>query len=517
MQIRHPSWPGRCRAPHGLVIVAAAAALAGPAWAQTAPAGGGFTLTPTFTAEESYLETRSRIVGDNGREAVTRLAPGLRLSSRSGRVQGSLDYTGSLFYRLGREASRDREFQNALNAAFQAEAVTNWAFIDARASVSQQSVSAFGQQSASGSAQSNSNRTEVATASLSPYVKGALGGWADYEVRLTAAATKTRDDTAGDSRNTGGSVLLQSPNRGALLGWALTASQQRSEFTSSASGAVDNGRVNATITFAPAPELRFSLSGGRESIDDGALAERRVTTTANLAFQWVPSPRTALNVDLGERYFGRTSRVLFSHRAQRSAWTYSLTRDTSTGADSQGQPLTVFQLFFAQAESTVPDPVQRERFVLDLLAAQGLDPNQIVAPGVLTSSYSLLRRQDLSYAWLGQRLTLSLQAFTSSQSQLITVGAAEPTLGEAVRLHGYSSSLAYKLTPQTTVSLGGSRQMTFATSTQAGNDLKSANLNLTSQLGRRTSAQLGARYSVFNSDTDPYRETSVSASLSLRY
>ncbi|MFY9513332.1 MAG: TIGR03016 family PEP-CTERM system-associated outer membrane protein [Rubrivivax sp.] len=498
----------------------AALAFATMSQAAQAQVAGGFTLMPTFSAEESYLETRSRTNGDNGREAITRVAPGLRISSRSGSVQGSLDYSGSLYYRIGGEESRSREFRNSLTASFLAEAVPGRVYLDTRASISQQTLLAFGQQSMVNSLQHNDNRTEVSTLTLSPYLRGPLGSFASYEARLNATATDSRDPTGADTRSGGGSLSLRSARGGALLGWGLSASQQRTVFRGSNPSTVDNGRVDARLYFTPNPELQFSLTGGRESVDDGGGASgSRDSNTTGLGFRWAPSPRTSLSVDLMERFFGRSNRVSFMHRSPRTIWTYSLVRDTTTGADAfvLGQPMTLFQLMYEQLASAIPDAATREQFVLAQLAAQGQDPNQSIALRFLTSSYSVQRRQDLSMAWMGLRTTFSAQAYTTSQSRIVTISGGEPTFGEPTKQTGYSSTLSYRLTPTTTVGLGGSRLMTNATSTNPGTDLKSANANLTSRLGRRTSGQLGARYTVFNSRTDPYRETSVTASLSLRY
>jgi hypothetical protein len=46
---------------------------------------------------------------------------------------------------------------------------------------------------------------------------------------------------------------------------------------------------------------------------------------------------------------------------------------------------------------------------------------------------------------------------------------------------------------------------------------KTASLGLSSQLGVRTSASLSGRYSVANGGSNPYREASVTASISLRF
>ena len=59
--------------------------------------------------------------------------------------------------------------------------------------------------------------------------------------------------------------------------------------------------------------------------------------------------------------------------------------------------------------------------------------------------------------------------------------------------------------------------LTQGTDTRAGTELKSATLTWSDQLGRRTTASLSLRYSVFNSTTDPYREGAITASLSQRF
>lgn len=494
-------------------LVAVALACAAAAQAQ------GLRITPSLNAEASFLETRGRTIGSNGREAVLSVGPGISLTSATGRLRGTLDYSGNLIYRRGRADTAGNEWQNALSASFLAEAVPDWAFVETRASISQQSISAFGQQSAPGSLQFNANRTEVASLTVTPYVRGSLRGWADYEVRLQGTLTDSRDPAAADSRSGIASVTLSSPSRGAVVGWSVTASQQRNEIDTAPDRPLDNHRINAAVTVTPAPELRFQLGGGRESVDDGTTAERRVFNNANLGAVWTPSVRTSLWLDLGERYFGRSKRVSFSHRAPRTVWSYSFSRDVQTGADSLlfGAPTTLFDLYFEQAASVVPDPAARRQFVLTQLAALGLDPNETFVPAFQTSSYSLVRRQDLAFGWFGVRTTLTVNAYTTSQSSILSIGGGDPVLGEPTRLHGYSSTVSYKLTPLTSLVFGGQRAMTFATSTQGATDLKSANAGLTSQLGPRTTASLSARYSVFNSTIDPYRETSVTATLGLRF
>ncbi len=500
---------------HRLAIAAAALCCAS-AWGQDAGGARSFAVTPTFAAEETYLETRSSPTL-NGRESITRLAPGLRLASRSGRVQGSLDYAANLLYRAGRADTAGPEIQNALNARFVAEAVPNRAFVEARASISQQTISAFGQQSADGGLQRNNNRTEVANVSISPWLVGSLSGLADYELRLNAGATESRADVAPRSNDTGASLNLHSARSASLLGWSLSATQRRQNYSGGLSN--DNSRLRAGITASPVLELLLSLDGGRE-VNDDAVGQHVVVNTAGAGLRWTPTVRTTIDLGADRRYFGHASHLSFEHRMPRSVWRYAYVHDATSSADAtgNGRPLTLFQLLFDQAASAQPDPALREQAVLDLIRALGRNPNEVIAGGFLTSVVSLQRRQDLSLTLLGLRSTFSLQAFSSSVSSLSPVPTAtDPNAGETVQQFGYTATISYRLTPVASVSLLGSRQKTMATLTRAGNDLKSASVSLSNQISNRTTAAVSARYAVFNSPTDPYRESAVTGTVSLRF
>ncbi len=493
-----------------------------------AQASGGALLSPTLAVESSVFETRSRVVPEeNGPQGVVRVSPGLRLSSPTGRVRGSLDYAGNLYYRRGRADTAGTDFQHSLAGAFTAEAVQNFAFVDLSANVSQQTISAFGEQSVEGGSQALSNRTEVATFQVSPYLRGNLGSWVDYDARVSVGSSNSRDDAAPDSRTASTAMTLKSARGSGRLGWSLGWIQTRSRFDGLAAGAADAGAsttasssvLNAGLSFRPHPEWGVDVFGGRETADSGGVgAEETSAATSGVGLQWQPGPRTSLRLDVGKRVFGRSTRASFSHRMPRSIVTYAALEDTTTGVDALalGKPTTAYQLLFEQKASAFPDPVEREAVVLAELAAAGLNPTQLVALPTLVSSFSVQRRQDLSWAWFGLRTTLTVQAFAQTTRQIFTT---EETLGlgEAAVIHGYSASLSHRLTPQATLTMGGSRRMTGAVAAQPGNDLKSAFLALNSPLGRQASLLFSARYTVFNSVISPYRETSVTGSLNLRF
>jgi uncharacterized protein (PEP-CTERM system associated) len=483
-----------------------------PAWAQNAAGSRAVSVVPTFAATVSFSEIQGAAGQVDGGEFVTRLSPGIQMRSRSGRLVGSLDYSlNANFYSRNKES---QSIENALNATFTLEAVPSFFFVDTRASVSQQSLSAFGQQNADGSLRANDNRTDVLNLALSPYVRGPLGSAGEYEVRLNAAATNGYKSVTADSTNTGGTLSLRSRNTGSMFGWSLLASQQRVDFR--AGRATDSGRASAAVTMVPEHDLKLTLRGGQETTDVGGFERRRYDNWGG-GLRWTPTDRTVINVEGDRRYYGTGHQIAVEHRLRTAVFRYSSARDASSGADATGvgQPVTLYQLWFARFASIEPDPVLRDRIVRDLLRTAGQDPNAVVSGGAITSAVTLQRRDDLSMALVGKRTSLNLQAFASS-TQIIDnpTGAADEG---PVRQRGLIASLTHRVTPQSTLSLTASMQKTLANLRQQGTDLQSLALGWNSVINNQATAGLSVRHSVFDSAIDSYRESAITASLSLRF
>lgn len=484
------------------------ALVVGSAHAQGTRSGGFSSSLETAVA---YVETRSA-PQDNGQDLSLVLRPTIGYTSRSGRVRGSGNYSLGLV-RHTREGEPS-EVLHDLSARFTAEAIENWFFIDGAATAARSALSAFGEQSVAGSFQRNDNRTEVASVSLSPYVRGSLADWAQYEARMDARATNTRRSKVGDSTSTGGQVSLNSPSRGALLGWGLLASRDHASFRTQRG--IDNERVQASLSVTPDPEFRFTLRGGQETTTASSL-ERRRTTNTGFDAQWTPNERTLASVSSDKRYFGQSHQFRLSHRLPQSTLSFSSSKTASTSSDPNalGRPITQFDLANAIFQSVIPDEEERRQFVLNFLRAQGIDPTAIVPGGFINGGATLQRRSDLAWSYSGRRMTVTVQGYTSRSSAL-TIGDEAPA-DAGIQQKGYTGTVSYRLTPTASAVLTGQRLMTRATSTQPGTDLKSLALSWTDQIGWRTNLSLGLRYSVFNSLTEPYRESSATASLTMRF
>jgi uncharacterized protein (PEP-CTERM system associated) len=478
--------------------------LTGGACAQARERG----LTANLDTRLSY-NVNSRLGGLDGAEWIGEVTPSVSLSSRSGRVIGSLNYGLSLIERSRNEPGS--EAVNRLSANFSAEALPRHLYIDGTANIAQQSTSAFGIQSAAGSASANPNRNEVGTATLSPVLRGVLGGAVFAEARLKLAAQNTNNTLQGDNVQTSGSVALSSALPGTLVTWGLSAQVQETDYR--VGRTTRNETATATLAWQADADLALTARGGTESQNAQDIDTRR-TGSWGVGVSWRPSPRTRLQADVDDRYFGRGYRVSADYRLPRTTFSWASNRDTSASGGTI-EPISLFEQFMSVYATDIPDPVAREAAVRELIAALGLDPTTIVRPGFVSSAVSVAERHQFSWAWAGVRLSFGAQAYRSTTTVVDnTVSAFEraPT-----RLNGYSANVSYRLTPTSSITATGSRQMTKATSFQPSNDLKSATLAWTQQLGRRTNASLSARYSVFNSATDPYREAALQGSLVMRF
>jgi uncharacterized protein (PEP-CTERM system associated) len=495
----------------GLVALAALAA-----HAQEGGIQPRVTLVPELGIRETLTDNAHLTTGGGKTELITEFSPELRLSSNAGRIKGFFDYTvRGLVY--ARESSANN-VQQTLSAAGTAEAVENWAYVDASASISQQNISALGTSSPD-SALLNSNRTEVSSLRLSPYLHGRLGGIANYEARLNWQSTNSNSSTA-DSTTTGASLRLASDTSFARLGWSVDASHQVVDFHETGTNQTD--RITGGLNYAATPELLLSVRAGHETNDLVSL-NREGYRTWGWGATWTPTERTRLDAQREQRFFGSSHSVRFEHRLPRSVITFSDTRDVSTDAGGTGNgsgPRTVFDLLFAQAASNVPDPILREALVDTFLLNNGLTRASLINGGFLTSAVSLQRRTDFSFAWLGLRSTVIVSAFRNDARRLdaATVAADDLSNGNLLRQYGASVNVSQRLTPVSALSVVATRTKTTASvGAQQFTDLKALTATLSTRIRQNTEVSVSARHSVFASSTNPYTENAVIANLRLRF
>jgi len=476
--------------------------------------GRTFSVVPSLLINERLTDNSRLVTNSKEWDLVSQVTPGIHIDSRGGRVKGFFDYalTGIAYARN----SASNEFQNSLNSFVNLEAVENWAFVDFRANISQQVISAYGTRTADSSL-INSNRTEVRTFGISPYVKGRLAGSADYEVRLTQYWSRNSTTESANYDSSLATVRLTGDTDHRILSWAADASHFAYNYRAGRKSVDDI--VHAILYVAPNPQLRLSLIGGRESTNITS-AEKETNNTPGIGVDWQPTERTELSGRLERRFFGPYHSLSFVHRTPRTVWRYVDTQDVSTGF---GQPVpgslgTAYDLFYAQFASIQPDPVQRAALVNDFLRLNGIAPTTQVFTGSLASAPTRQRRQELSFALLGVRDTITFAASQTKGLRLDnTVAIADDFANNnLVNQRGFGIGVSHRLTPTAALSLLGSIDRTSGSVTSQTTTLRSINLYWTDQLGPRGTFSLGAHHSSFSSAT-PYEENAVTVTVALSF
>jgi uncharacterized protein (PEP-CTERM system associated) len=484
-------------------------------WAQDASGGGlGLTVVPRVSVTQTWTDNLAAQAGVKDAALITLIAPGVNVSSRAGRIRGALDYAlnGSLYIKSDRKNST----QHALSGTAVAELIDRTLFVDTQASITQQTASAFGRQTVDNSL-ANANRNEVATLTVSPYLRGSLAGLASLELRANSSESNTKDSTLGDSRTSGGSLRIDGLVRGAV-NWFGTATTQSTTYKASTS--YRSATVNAGLRYRPDPELLLGMTLGQER-NDLAGNGSRTTASYGLSGTWTLSPRTSLAGDWQHHDYGDSHSLSFSHRMARSAWRFSDSQSASLG-NGQGNGVGTgaagqrsnYDLLFLQFASLEPDPVKRDALVRSTLQTLGLSPDAFSTSGFISASPTLQRRQDLSFSLQGLRTTVTALLSRSRNRQLGAATKVNDDFAQSstITQRSASISLSHRLTPDSTVNVSLSDQQTRGDLAAQSTSLKSAIASWGGQLGRRGSVSLGARHSRFEGVT-PYSENAVFATV----
>lgn len=487
---------------------------------------GDWKIAPRITVNETATDNVALSSSNKKSDLVTDITPGISIDGSGGRSKLRFDYQmHNLIY--AQDSSRN-QLQNSLNALGTLEALENWFFIDASGSISQQSISAFGGSSASTAVNTNdgSNTTETSTYRISPYFRGALGNFADYQLRYNLSTTRSKSSLSNDSTSRELTASLKGVTSLTSLGWSLDASSQTVSYKTGRDN--ENDRLRGVLTYQIDPQFRVSLIGGRESNNYQSL-NKESHTTKGVGFEWSPTERTQLSVSRENRFFGNSNSFSFSHRTEGSAWKYSESKDASVQTNQQVGLGTVYDqfysIYFASSDCASFVGVQKSTCAsnLALITASllGLSPN--LPGGFLTNGVTLQHRRELSFALLGARNTVTFAA-SQSQSESLSQGTGTGfylgtgfSNAQNIRQRSASINWSHKLTALSSLTGSYARLNSRGTGTSSLETTQQMfNLNFTTQLGPKTNAGLGLRRVVMDGSTN-YTENALTGVLSHQF
>lgn len=503
----------------GLPSTSARGSLATPdASADRETATRNWTIKPRVRLTETYTDNANvnRNAGGKQSDLITEIAPGINIVARTARLKAYLDY--SLREQLYAKESGYNRSQNALNSFGTFEAVDKWLFLDFSGVIAQQTISAFGTQSP-GNTSINNNVTETSTFRLSPYIRGQFGDIAEYSLRYNLSTTRSDRSNVSDidvSQWTGqvvGGTSFES------LKWTVDGNQQTTDY--SLGRKTDAELLRAILTYAVFPQFRVSLSGGWESNNYASL-NQETNTTHGYGFDWTPTERTKVSAFKEKRFFGDGHNINLSHRFPQSSIQFSDTRDVSV-LPNQFATVglgSVYDLYFQQFETLIPDPVARANFVNALLAQNGISPNAQVTSGFTTSQATIRRNQRLSLVLFGARNSITLLANRSESQGVLTSQSGLDAISQSnvVKQQGFGLNLTHRLSEISNLNMLLSRQESLGS---GANTIKTTTtlyqLNVSTKLGSKTTGSLSLRRTEFDSTLNPYTENALLGTVSFIY
>lgn len=495
------------RAVRGGLLGTAVLAAVG-AQAQSVQMSAGIGLSETYTDNRQLSAG-----GDKQGELITDISPYLHIARFGGAVQGMLDYSPHAL--IQRQDSGGNTVAHQLAARLSAIGWDNHFVFDANASIAQQAVSAWGVQPGNGRT-TDENRSQVATLSLAPTLRGTLAGVVDVQAGLSWDGQRSGDTNLGDSNGSG--AFLSLGGRRGFVGWGLDLSRRSSDFQAGQKTTQDSGVFS--LMLVPDVDWQFTGRLGREAGDQYTFG-RTWTRTWGWGLDWTPSPRTRLSYQSDDHQYGDSHTFTFSHRMARSIIVFSDTRGVSGGAWGRqaDRPATVYDLWYAQAASLYPDPAQRDAYVRLLLAAFGLDPSTQIGAGFLASGLTLQRSQILSFSVEGLRNTITLSAYRNDTRPLDDSPALEGDLADVsrVRQQGASAVWSHRLAANASLAAALYWMRTPAQGLHEDSSDTSASLGLQATLGVRTTGSVTLRHTQHDGEPRRYQETALTASVSIKF
>jgi len=498
------------------------------------PAHAAWDFTPTAAARATYSDNVGLQADDRADSGmVLQLTPGFRLLNRSQRFDFSLDYSLNLYQYAGARRNGEQRHNQNLDSQLKSRLVEDLLYLDAQAGIHQQATSAFGPLQA-GNDYVRTNRTEVRTYRLSPYLVHRFGAFANGQLRYSHDSVST--DNAGMRRSDGNTISAQLASGPTFrrFGWDAMASRsvideqlpnlgggERQQSTSSKA-------ANLNLRYAATQQLNLGVYGGYDSYDFSSVGGAQSGAAYGASLQWTPSARTSVQATAGHRFYGPSYSLALQHRSRGTVWNINYSDSVSSTRSQFVLPQAINtaamldNLFRAQ----IPDALLRAAVVQAYIQSAGLPPTLANSVNFLSNRYSLNKQLNAGMAWQLARTTTTVSVFknkrqmlSSQQVDSVLLGSSLATLNDNTEQVGAMASVSYRPGAQTVATLLGN-----ATNVKSLSDARSSNhrdlrLNLSRTYSTRTTGTVELRHVRGSTGLggQQYTENAVSATLTTSF
>ncbi len=466
-------------------------------------------LVPTISLEETLTDNVNLKPAATRRgDLVTQIIPGLQITENGARTKlnGTITVPILLYARTGSENNRAVPQINLLGKV---EAIDRLLFVDGAVYVTQEYFTPFGSRSAS--LVNNPDNAYIAqNYRVSPYLKGVTPGGLSYELRDNNIWSNLSSTPISVNNSYTNEIVANLTRQPLPLGWALDYNRSDVKFKGQEPQITELGRSRVLYRADPAIELSASLGYEHNRYPFAEYNDFIYGAGA----RWRPTERTNVDATWEHRFFGSSYRLVFDHRTPLSIWTIDASRNVTSYPQVLAQipaggivPLLLDFLF----TSRIPDPVQRQQFVLAFMQDRGL-------PLVLTSPFNLYTQQiyleeraSATAGLIGVRNTLFVTGYRARVQPIIASGSSLPPIIELLNNNtqvGAGLVWTYNLTAVSTLAASVDYVHTTANPPLSGKtDQGSLRIVVTTPMSANTSVYAGARFQSLHSDfSDSSRE-----------
>ena len=430
-------------------------ALAWPAPASAAEV----TIKPSIDVRETYSDNVTLApIGSEQSGFITEIAPHLGIEAKGARMSLSADYTMRYFDYT--RVDRGSNLQHDLRAVGNAELLEELLFIDADASSTRQSISAFAPRT-NDRGDVAGNQADVRTYRVSPYLRHRFGRAATAEARYTHDALKT--DRGGLSDSTADHLRLGIASGADYqrMQWKLAFDDQKIDYETTDD--VETRAISGEVRYLVTPRFAITGTGGYEDNTYLSIGKKPEGAFWALGFAWMPAERTSLAASAGRRFFGNTFSFSAQHRTRISVWNASYQEEITTARSQFLTPTIQSTADFLGGlwKNSIPDDAQRGATVDRFIREADLPDTVVVPVNSFTNRVFLQKAANASVALKGVRNTVVTSIFRierepqSVAAADLAISAAGGALnGEATRQDGVSTTWNWNMSARTSMTAG---------------------------------------------------------------
>lgn len=482
-------------------------------------------FTFTFDVRETWSDNVAlRSEGAERSSLVTELVPGVRLRHKGPRLvlNGQFDYH---YYKMTSDIPGTRDSSRMLRADAKAALVQDLFYLDGNASIQNQAISAFGQDT-NGNDYATANRSEVRAWRFSPYLVHRFGSFASGELRYARDSVDAGHAGFGNSTGDTYSARLNNGRRYHDLGWSLALSRQHIDDEIRNDSTIRTANLNLSYKLS----RTFNLLGGvgYDGYDYQSLGGANGGKSWNAGFGWTPGPRTSVQMTAGHRYYGPSRTLSALHRSRHTSWSINYDDTVSTTRANFLIPSAVdtAALLDGLFLPNFPDPDERARAVEAYIRQNNLPPSLLDSINYFSNRYMLQKQLRASMAYRGAKsgavisvYKLRRDALSVRETDSVLLGNSLNTLNDNVKQQGIAATLSYRLSARTNLSLIASTSDNESLTTGFKYRNNVLRLSGRHQLGAHTTATLELRHLKGNTGStvaSPYAENAVAATLSMQ-